>query len=63
MTVRADTTKHTIAVNDGAEIVDTLVERAGRYQAFDRDGRLVGEFSDQLQAARALPRTKKRQQQ
>jgi hypothetical protein len=49
---RTDTSKHTIAVNDGADLVGTLVECAGKFDAYTADGRFLGTFND-LRAARA----------
>jgi len=56
MTRRADTTKHTIAVFDGADRAGSLVERAGKFEAFDLAGRSLGTFPDLRTAARSIPR-------
>jgi hypothetical protein len=56
MSRRADTTKHTIAVNDGADLVGTLVERGNAFDAYSADGRFIGTFKTLLAAARAIPR-------
>jgi hypothetical protein len=52
----ADYRNHVLTVYDGAEMVGSLVERAGQFHAFDLRGALVGRFADLRAAARALPR-------
>jgi hypothetical protein len=50
-----DCRNHTLVVNDGAIMVGSLVERAGRFEAFDLAGRHLGSFPDLRTAARAIP--------
>jgi hypothetical protein len=52
----ADCRNHLLVVNDGADRVGSLVERAGEFHAYDIDGRHLGAFSDLRAAARAIPR-------
>ena len=51
-----DCRNHLLVVNDGADRVGSLVARAGRFEAFDLDGRHLGAFPDLRAAARAIPR-------
>jgi hypothetical protein len=50
-----DTRNHLLSVFDGAVMAGSLVERAGRFDAFDIAGRCLGTFSDLRTAARSLP--------
>jgi hypothetical protein len=51
-----DCRHHLLVVNDGADRVGSLVERAGRFEAFDLAGRSLGTFPDLRAAARPIPR-------
>lgn len=51
-----DTGNHVLSVFDGATMVGSLVERGGRFDAYDVDGRRLGAFADMRAAARAIPR-------
>jgi hypothetical protein len=51
-----DTRSHALTVFDGAVMVGSLVERAGRSDAYDIDGRHLGTFNDLCGATRAIPR-------
>jgi hypothetical protein len=51
-----DCRNHVLVVNDGADRVGSLVERAGRFDAYDLAGHHLGAFNDLRAAARACPR-------
>jgi hypothetical protein len=51
-----DTRDHALVVFDGADRAGSLVERGGKFTAFDPDGRHLGVFPDLRSAARAIPR-------
>jgi hypothetical protein len=44
-----------MSVSDGAETVDTIVERDSSHFAFDTTGTRIGEFNSRTAAIRALP--------
>ncbi len=52
-----DTRNHALTVFDGADRVGSLVERAGKFEAFDIEGRHLGTFPDLRAASRAIPAT------
>jgi hypothetical protein len=51
-----DCRNHVLVVNDGADRAGSLVERGGKFEAFDIVGRSLGTFTDLRAAARAIPR-------
>jgi hypothetical protein len=51
-----DCRNHVVTVFDGADRVGSLIERAGRFEAFDLAGRRIGSFPTLLAASRAIPR-------
>jgi hypothetical protein len=50
-----DVRNHLLVVNDGADRVGSLVERAGEFHAHDLAGRHLGSYPTMVQAARAIP--------
>ena len=50
-----DCRHHLLTVFDGAVRCGSLVERAGKFDAFDIAGRHLGAFADLRTAARAIP--------
>jgi hypothetical protein len=50
---KADVGGHSLAVYDGRERVGSLVERDGRFEAYDLEGRCVGIFPNLRAAAQA----------
>ena len=52
-----DTRHHALTVFDGAVRCGSLVERAGKFDAYTADGRHLGTFSDLRAAARVIPPT------
>ena len=50
-----DCRNHVLVVFDGAVMAGSLVERAGRFNAYDVNGRYLGTFTDMRAASRAVP--------
>jgi hypothetical protein len=55
MTARRQTPKRILAVTDGSIRVGSITERAGVFYAYDATGALVGKFTTQTEAMRAIP--------
>jgi hypothetical protein len=54
-----DCRNHALTVFDGAVRCGSLVERAGKFDAYDIDGRHLGTFTDMFAAAGAIPSTER----
>jgi hypothetical protein len=57
-----DCRRHPLTVYDGASMIGSLVERAGKFEAFDLAGQHLGTYPDMRAAVRAIPAVRARKE-